>query len=441
MQHCDTLLHAAHILTQDAARTQYENASIAILNDRIAAIGPRPALERDWQGARTLDLGEALLMPGLINAHTHGAMTFLRGFADDMPLMEWLTQCIFPVEARLTPEIVYYGSLLAHAEMLRTGTTAVKDMYIFEDAVFRAAQTSGIRCLGGEAVFNFPSAACSGPQKALEMTRAYTAQYKDHPRIGVLVCPHSVYTTTFDLLIRCRDMADELNIPLHIHLAESQAETAQCLELFGKRPVPYCHAQGLLGPRVSLAHMVDTDDADLDIVAESGAVVVHCPGSNMKLASGIARVPDMLARGIPVALGSDGAASNNQLNIFAEMRLTALLHKAHTGDPTLLPAQTVLDMGTRHGARALYQPALGQLAVGGPADIVALDLSTPNMQPMYNAISHLVYATTGAEVRLTMVAGEVLYQDGVFTRFDYTALCDNIRAIRDTVRGASTRKG
>lgn len=438
MHICDTLMHAAHILTQDDARSEYENASIAIANGRIAAIGPRAYMAGRWQAGRMLDLGASILMPGLINAHTHGAMTFLRGFADDLPLMDWLTQNIFPVEARLTPHIVEYGSLLAYAEMLRTGTTATKDMYIFEDAVFKAAHTAGIRCMGGEVVFNFPSAACTGPNfadAALERTRDYVARYAEHPRIGVIMCPHSVYTTTPELLVRCKDMAETLGIPLHIHLAESSAETAQCYDVFGTRPVALCHSLGLLGPRTSLAHVVDVNDADMDTIAASGAITVHCPASNMKLASGVAPVTEMLARGITVALGTDGAASNNQINMFAEMRMAALLHKVHRKDPTAMPAQCVLDMATRNGAIALQQPDLGRLVVGGPADIIALDLHSPNMQPMYTAPSHIVYAATGCEVRLTMVAGEILYEDGVYTRFDYAALCDEIRAIRTFVCG------
>lgn len=431
---CDILLHAAYIVTQDNDRTMLEDASLAVNGGRIAGLGPRAAMEMEWRPARTLDLGNALLLPGLINAHTHSAMTFLRGLADDLPLMEWLMRHIFPVEKHLTPEIVEWSALLGHAEMLRTGTTACIDMYLIEDAVFRAARTSGIRCAGGEAVFNFPGAGSPGPDQTLDMARRQASAYRDDSRISVLVCPHAVYTTTPAILERCRDVADELNAPLHLHLAENASETAQCLKQWGQRPIALCRRLGLLRGGTTLAHVVDVDDAELDVLAASGVVVAHNPSSNMKLASGVARAPEMLARGIPLALGSDGAASNNQLNMFVEMGRTALLHKVHGMDPTLMPAQAVLDMATHGGASAMGRRDLGRLAPGLPADLAALDLDAPNLRPMYNPTSHMVYAATGMETRFVMVEGEILYQDGAFTRFDYPALLAEMDGIRKWAR-------
>ena len=437
MRHCDTLLHAACIVTQDEQRRVIENATMAIDKGLVAEVGPQAELAGRWQADSELNLENMLVLPGLVNAHTHAAMTFLRGLADDMPLMDWLNQRIFPVEQKLTPELVRLGSLMGYAEMLRTGTTACVDMYLFEEAVFAAAETAGLRCLGGEAVFAFPSAAFPGPEAALEATRALAEKYQGHGRLKVAVNPHSVYTTTPEILTACRDLARELSVPLHIHLAETPSETQMCLGSQGKRPVEYCRSLGLFDQPCTCAHVVDVTSAELDLLARHKAVVAHNPSSNMKLASGAAPVAAMLDRKMAVGLGTDGAASNNRLNMFSEMGRAALLHKLTGLDPTLLPAGQVLDMATLGGAAAMHDDRLGSLAPGKAADCVALDLTAPNLQPMYNEISHLVYAATGMETRMTMVGGEVLYQDGKFTRFDYAALCQEMRHVRRFVLQAS----
>lgn len=428
MQTCDTLLHAGVLLTQDDDRRVLENAALAIDGGRIVALGYSRDVTAAWQAREILDLSGMLVMPGLVNAHTHAAMTFLRGLADDMPLMDWLQQKIFPVEQGLTPDLVRLGSLLGFAEMLRTGTTACVDMYIFETAVMEAADKAGLRCLAGEGVFNFPSACCPDADAALACTREMAQRWAGHERLHVAVMPHSVYTTTAAQLTACRELADELGLPLHIHLAETRQETALSLEQHGLRPVAHADRLGLLRPGTILAHVVDVDADEIALLARRGVSVVHNPSSNMKLASGVAPVPAMLEAGVRLALGSDGAASNNRLNMFTEMGRAALLHKA-AGDPETMPARTVLDMATRGGAAAMGSDC-GVLAVGRPADCIALDLSAPNMQPLFNAASHAVYAATGMEVGLTMVAGEVLYRDGRFTRFDYPTLCAEVREMR-----------
>lgn len=332
------------------------------------------------------------------------------------------------MEQGLTPDLVRLGSLLGFAEMLRTGTTSCVDMYIFEAAVLEAADKAGLRCLAGEGVFNFPSACCPDADAALARTREMAQRWAGHDRLHVAVMPHSVYTTTAAQLTACRELADELGLPLHIHLAETRQETALSLEQHGLRPVAHADRLGLLRPGTILAHVVDVDADEIALLARRGVSVVHNPSSNMKLASGVAPVPAMLDAGVRLALGSDGAASNNRLNMFTEMGRAALLHKA-AGDPETMPARTVLDMATRGGAAAMGGDG-GVLAVGRPADCIALDLSAPNMQPLFNAASHAVYAATGMEVALTMVAGEVLYRDGRFSRFDYPALCAEVREMR-----------
>lgn len=432
---CDILIQAACIVTQDAGRTIVEDGALAVADGVLLAVGPRAAVAGTHAPARVLDLGAALVMPGLVNAHTHTAMTILRGVADDLPLMEWLTRHIFPVEKHLTPDIVQAGALLGCAEMLRTGTTAVNDMYLFQDAGYRAMDIAGLRCRGGEGLFGFPSPAYADADAGLALVRELHQRWGRNPRIRQCVAPHAVYTTSPELLQRCMALAGELDLPLHIHLAETTTETARCLEMFGQRPVPYCHGLGLLTPRTTVAHAVDLTGEEIDLLAAAGAAVAHNPKSNMKLASGVAPVVRMLERGIAVGIGTDGAASNNSVNMFTEMTSCAMLHKVRGMDPTCAPAQTVLDMATLGGAAALHWPGLGQLAPGCPADLTALDLAAPNLQPLYNPVSHLVYAATGHEVRLTMVAGEVLYQDGRFTRFDYPALLAHIRDVRRWVLG------
>lgn len=426
MQHlttmqCDMLVKAAFLLTQDDGHRIIENGAIAVENGSILALGTEQELQHIVPAA-TVNLGSALLMPGLVNGHTHVSMTCLRGVADDLPLMEWLTDHIFPREKHLSAEIVELGALLGCAEMTRTGTTAFSDMYLFEDAVARAVDASGLRCQIGEGVFAFPTAISKNPENIWSIIRELAARYAPHPRIRVAIMPHTVYTTTPDILTRCKGLAAELNLPLYMHLAETATETEVCLATHGKRPVEYCAELDIFGPQTTIAHGVTLSDEELDLLAATGTHIVHNPKSNMKLASGVAPLPAMLERGILPGLGTDGAASNNSLNMFAEMSVCALMHKLVSQDPTTCPAGTVLDMATIGSAKAIGWPELGVLAPGSPADMIALDLSSPNLQPMYSPVSHAVYAASGHEVCFTMVAGEVLYHDGHYKRIDYPCL-------------------
>lgn len=429
---CELLLSANIVVTQDSERRVFHDAALAIAGGRILAVGPQSDLQ-NFKAFRKLHLDNALVMPGFINGHTHVSMTFLRGLADDLPLMEWLNGYIFPREKHLTAEIVEIGALLGCAEMTRTGTTAFADMYLIEDAVASAVDKSGLRALLGEGIFMFPSPAFANTEEALALVRMQHARYADHSRIRIGVMPHSVYTTTPDILCACRELADELQLPLYIHLAETESETAACLEKHGKRPVAYCAGLGFFGPNCTIAHGVVLEDEELELLARTGVRVVHNPKSNMKLASGVAPVPGMLAHGMLPGLGTDGAASNNSLNIFEEMAVCSLLHKAKSREPTVCPAGVVLDMATLGSAAALSWPELGQLVPGAPADIIALDLRSPNLQPLYEPVSHLVYAASGHEVCFSMVEGEILYQDGMYTRLDYPSLLGEAEKLRQWV--------
>lgn len=433
---CDYLLRADYVLTLNERRELIEKGAIAVAGSGIAAVGPRAEVESEWRGRSEIDLGESLLMPGLINAHTHSPMTFLRGLADDSPLLDWLRNTVFPIEARLNREIVELGALLGYAEMLATGTTACVDMYMFADAVFAAARQAGIRCLGGEAVFSFPSAACAGPDEALDVTRDLADKYAGDPLISVAVNPHSVYTADARVLRASADLARERELPLHIHLAETKDETRLCVERNGARPVAWAAEQGVFETRALAAHLVDIDATEAAFLASRGAVAIHNPGSNMKLASGVAPVPALLDAGVAVALGTDGPASNNTLNMFAEMNRAALLHKLASGKAETLPAAKVIELATLGGARALGDPSLGSLETGKTADIIAIALDKPNTRPFYQAESQLVYAASGHECRLTMVGGEIRYRDGEYA-FDYEGLIKEIDRLRKFALGRS----
>ncbi|MDR2488775.1 MAG: amidohydrolase [Desulfovibrio sp.] len=430
---CDLLVTADVMLTQDDERRVVDDAAVAVTAGRIAALGSRGQLS-GFIPAQTLHLGRALLMPGLINAHTHVAMTFFRGLADDLPLMQWLMQYIFPREKRLTADIVELGALLGCAEMIRTGTTAFLDMYLIEDAVTSAVDASGLRCVAGEGIFAFPSPAYGTAEEGLALVEAQTRRWQGHSRIRTAITPHTVFTTTPRILEDCRDLARKLGLPLHMHLAETPEETDTCLATHGKRPLAYCRELDLIGPDVTFAHVVDVTEEELDMLAANGVRVVHNPKSNMKLASGVAPVAGMVARGMLPGLGTDGAASNNSLNMFGEMSACALLHKVYSRDPTVLPARTVLDLATRGGAASMGWPELGRLITGGPADMLALDLCSPNFQPLHDLTSHLVYAASGYELRLSMVEGNILYHDGRWMTLDYPLLLSETRKLKQWVQ-------
>lgn len=415
---CDLLLTADLLLPQDDDRREIADAAVAIAQGRIAALGPASDIVPAFAPARRLDLGRALLMPGLVNAHTHAAMTMFRGLADDLPLLDWLHRAIFPVEARLVPAMVRLGARIACAEMIRTGTTCFLDGYLFTDEVLAAANDAGLRCTAGEGLFAFPNPAFPDAFAALDHTRRRAERLADSELLGQCVLPHSIYTTTPHIMHAAWELAEELDIPFVTHLAESRGETTQVLEQHGVRPVEFMRREGLLGPRALLAHCVDLLPQEIDVLAASGAAVAHCPESNAKLASGFAPVAAMLAAGVRVGLGTDGPASNNDLNMFGEMNAAALLHKGALADPTAIAARQALDMATRGAADAMGRPELGRLVVGGPADCIALDLERPNMQPLHHPVSQLAYAATGLEVRLTVCAGRVLYEDGEYAAFD-----------------------
>lgn len=430
MKNCDHLVKADCVFTQDDHRRVFSPGAVAVDRGLIAAVGPRDEIAAGHDAREVIDMGRSLVMPGLVNSHTHASMTAFRGLADDLTLMDWLSEHIWPVERELTPEMVHAGALLACAEMIRTGTTCFSDMYLREHEVARAVEASGMRAVLSEGVIQFPTLTYATMEQGWELIRGFVEHYRDHPRISGAIMAHAVYSGSSEMLVQSYELAGEYGLRWMIHAAESPQETAMCLQAQGLRPVAYLDSLGLLGPSSTLFHLVDVDQDEIGLLARRGVAGVHCPESNMKLANGFAPVTRLLEAGVVCGLGTDGAASNNDLNMFTEMASAALLQKVHLGDATVLDAQTTLDMATRHGATCLGLDDVGCLAPGRRADLVALDLTSPNLMPMFSPASHLVYAATGLENRLTMVEGRILYRDGSFETIDHAALVEEADAMR-----------
>ncbi len=424
----DALYTADYVLTQNASRDVICQGALAVAGDSILCIGHTDMLVALYPDVRRVDLGRAVIMPGLINAHTHISMSLLRGFSDDKALRDWLEKDIFPQEAKLTPELVELGALFSLAEMIRTGTTAFYDMYMFEDRVYHATDQLGLRAVLGESTTKFfPTLVAPNKDAYFDLVRRYGKEWADHPRIRQAVVPHAPYTTTSELLRECRDLADETGSLFGMHLAETPWETEQCIAEHGLRPVAYCAKLGLLRPDATFFHLVDVNEQDRRMLADGHCAGVHNAASNMKLASGVCPVSALRRAGVPMGLGTDGPASNNAQNMLREMYVASLLQKIHTLTPTAAPAQEILDLATLGGAAALHAPYIGSLEPGMKADFIALDLSFPNMQPVHHIVSQVVYAATGAEVCLSVVDGRELYRDGKFRTCDYSALLEEMQ--------------
>ncbi|MGQ9694826.1 MAG: amidohydrolase family protein [Thermodesulfobacteriota bacterium] len=410
------------------------DGAVAILQDRIMALGPKEKVTAEFAADNLLDARGGLIMPGLVNGHNHAAMACYRGIADDLPLMEWLTSYIFPAESKSDGEQVYWSTLLACAEMIRSGTTTFGDMYLFEDRVAQAAKEAGMRALVGEVLYDFPSPHYGPIEKGFLFTEELIKAWQGDPLISIAIEPHALYTCSPSLLRRCRDLAEEYGVPLIIHLAETKSELAEVSKRYGLTPVHHLHKLGLLSSNLIACHCVWLNEEEMDLLAERGVRVVHNPESNMKLASGVAPVPDLLARGVVVGLGTDGCASNNNLDLFQEMDTAAKLHKVFRLDPTVMPAEAVLHMATLGGAKVLgMEEEIGSLAVGKKADIIILDLDRPHLQPIYNIVSHLVYAASGADVRHVIINGQIIMKDRQILTLNEKLILEKMRKIREKI--------
>ncbi len=400
----------------EPAGTVLEDHCVALRDGLIEAVLPRAAAEKRFSSYANVLLDEHALMPGLVNAHTHAAMTLMRGLADDLALMRWLEEHIWPAEMKhVSAQYVQDGTLLACAEMLRGGITCFNDMYFFPGAALEAALRAGMRVSIGMIVLDFPSAYAADPDDYLAKGLALRDRWREHPLVSFCLAPHAPYTVSDATFGKIAKLAGEVDVPVHIHLHETADEIARSLGEHGVRPIERLERLGLLGPGLIAVHAVHLNDAEIALLAKHGASVAHCPSSNLKLASGFAPVAKMAAAGINIAFGTDGAASNNRLDMFEEMRLGALLAKAVAQDAEALPAHAALRAATLGGAVALgLEGRIGSIAPGKSADLAAVRLAGPELSPCYDPLSHLVYAAGRHNVSDVWVAGQHLLQGGQF---------------------------
>lgn len=428
-----TLVVSGQYVVTAADQPVAEKSSVAIAGDRIVEIGPD--LQAKYPDAEHLSVPRGLVMPGLVNTHTHAAMTCFRGLADDLPLMQWLQEHIFPVEAKLTSDMVYQSTLLSICEMIRSGTTSFNDMYLFAGDVARAAAESGIRAWLGEVLYDFPSPNYGELENGFVSTRELFAAYQDNSLVTITVNPHSVYTCSPDLLQRLGELAEDEKALYHIHLSENQDEVDTCRQRYGMSPVQHLENLGLLNERVTAAHCVMVDDEDITLLQQRRVKVCHCQESNMKLASGTAPVVKMLEAGITVGIGTDGSASNNDVDMFGEMNTVAKIHKVVRMDPTAMGAAETLHAGTMGGAAVLgAEKLIGSLEVGKKADLIVLDMDQPHLTPVYNPISHLVYAARGSDVIHSVINGRIVMRNRQLTTLDEQAILVEMGRIGKAVR-------
>ena len=412
-QQVDLIVYNAIVVTMDPAGRVLPRGAVAITGPDITAVEPAEAIASRYTAKETLDAGGQIVLPGLINTHTHAAMVLYRGLADDLALMEWLEKYIFPAEAKtVSPEFVRAGTRLAALEMIQSGTTTFTDMYYFEEEVARTTKAAGLRAVLGQTVIQFPVADAKTPAEALTRSEAFLKEFANDELIVPALAPHSMYTLDRATLNAVRALADRYKAPVLIHLAETAAESKTSMTRHKVSPTQYLESIGFWGPRTLAAHGVWLSAPDIQILARRKVSVSHNPESNMKLASGTAKVPALQRAGVTVGLGTDGAASNNDLDMFEAMRQAAFLHKLTSNDSRTLPAKTALAMATIDGARALGIAAqVGSLEAGKRADIIVVSVAGARQTPMYDPLSHLVYVTRGDDVTSTIVNGKVLMRD------------------------------
>jgi 5-methylthioadenosine/S-adenosylhomocysteine deaminase len=426
------------VLTMDAQRRVLSPGAVAINGTTIVAVDAPEAIARRFAAADVIQANGAVVMPGLINTHGHAPMVMYRGLADDLALMDWLQKYIFPAEAKtVSPEMVRIGTRLAALEMLQSGTTLHTDMYYFEEEVAKATKEAGLRGVLGQTVIGFPVADAKSPAESLARAERFMTAFKGDPLVVATVAPHSMYTVDEDTLKATRDLARAYGVPLLTHLAETRDEVTQSMEKHRLTPAAYFESLGFWDTPAVAAHGVHLTDADIAILVKHRVALSHNPESNMKLASGAAPVTKALKAGLVVGLGTDGAASNNDLDMFEAMRQAAFLHKLVENDPTVASAQTVLEMGTIGGAAALgMADRIGSLEPGKLADLIVVSTRAARQTPMYNPVSHLVYVTRGDDVRTTIVNGRVVMRDRRVLTLNPAAVLADANRLAVKVRAA-----
>jgi 5-methylthioadenosine/S-adenosylhomocysteine deaminase len=431
----DLIVSGGTVVTMDASRSVIEDGAIAVSGGRIAAVGKRSDIARQYAAREVIDARGRAVIPGLINGHTHVPMTLFRGIADDLDLNEWLTKFIFPAEAKnVNEEFVRAGTQLGLAEMIRGGTTTYCDMYYFEDAIAEETERAGVRGLLGETVIDFPVPDNKTWPDAMRYTERYVARWKGNRLITAAIAPHAPYTVSEAHLREVRAFADRTGAFIVTHVAETRKEVEDISRDHGARPVEDLARIGFLGPREVFAHTVHLTEGEINLLKQNGVGSVHNPQSNMKLASGVAPLPQMMRAGVAVGLGTDGAASNNDLDMWEEMDTAAKLHKLTTGDPKTLPAEEALALATIDGARALHMDSdIGSLEAGKRADIVIVDLDALNQTPRYNIYSLLVYATKAADVLTVVIEGRVVMRDRRLLTLNEALIKQKARLLRERV--------
>jgi len=426
------------VVTMDASRRIVSPGAVVVDGPDIVAVGSPEDIARQFAASEMIDATGHVVLPGLVNTHTHAPMVMYRGLADDLALMDWLQKYIFPAEARtVSPEMVRVGTRLAALEMIQSGTTTFADMYYFEEEVARAAKAAGLRGVLGETIIGFPVADARTPADALRRTEAFMNEFAGDELITAVPAPHSPYTVDEATLRAVRDLAARHKVPILIHLAETEDEVNIINERHKMTPTAWLESLGFLAPNVVAAHGVWLTDDDIAIIKRTGASISHNPESNMKLASGVAPVPKYLAAGVTVGLGTDGAASNNDLDMFEAMRQAAFLHKLSSRDPRAVPAAAALEMATIGGARALgLDRKIGSLEAGKRADLIVVAMNGARQTPMYNPVSHLVYVSHGDDVRTTVVNGRVLMRDRRMRTLDEQVILADARALAKSVKAA-----
>ncbi len=438
----ELLVLGGTVLTMEPGRPPIPDGAVAVSGGRIAAVGPAEDLLEMAPTGEVVNASGCIIMPGLVNTHCHMAMSVLRGIADDLPLKSWLENHIWPAErAHMDRDTVRIGTELAAAEQLLAGITTTTDMYFFGDEVAAVLDRVGMRAVVCEPLIDFPTPRCASTDEMFERQKELIAAYADHPRITPSVAAHSAYTVSAVNLVREAELAEDAGVPMQIHLSETRWEVEQLLEEKGVSPVAYLADLGVLSERTIAAHCVHLSPEDLDIMAEFEVGVSHNPASNFKLASGIAPVPAMLDLGLDVSLGTDGAASNNTLDLLRDLQMTSLVHKVAGGDATVLPARRLLEMVTSGGARVLgLAEEVGMLRVGMAADMVCLSVDAPHATPMYDPYSHLAYAARSSDVRHVLVSGRLLVADRTLRTIEIDAVTQHAKE-RAGVIAADVKRG
>jgi len=411
----DLLIAGGTVVTMDAESRVIEDGAVAIHDDVIVEVGERPALKSKFGGVKTIDGSGTIVLPGMINGHAHAAMSLFRGLAEDHSLDDWLQKYIFPAEARnVTEDFVLWGARLGVLEMIRGGITTYADMYYFEDVVAQVTKEAGMRGVLGETILDFPAPDNKTPAAAFAYTQKFIDHWKNDPLITPAVAPHSIYTVSTDNLKSATALARRNGVPILIHLAEAPFETELSRKKYRASPVAYLESIGLLGPDVVAAHCIWVNPDDIATLVRFGVGSIHNPSSNMKLASGVMPVVDMLAAGEPVGLATDSAASNNNQDLFQEMNIAAKLQKVTRMDPRALTAKQAVEMATIGGARALHMDQkIGSLEIGKQADLILIGTGATHSTPMYNVYSQLVYALNAHDVRTVVISGKIVMEDRV----------------------------